>query len=656
MSQSSPLIAEKKKSVEGFYTNIQFPESRGATQSNTTTDVYHARNLLSNRSNIDRIINNMSRVSSEIETLHAKQNTMREKVGNVELSQHESMVYDKYNNSLINGMNVPSYLIKQGQTGGIESCKAACDTNKNCGGFSHWSGNNSCWMKDVNILPNAPVANYSMSLKGDVWQGRFNAATGSFIETRTEPVNRGDVGVQSRGSLSADDIANIKDSFLDTSSYCNNEDIYIKADSQKISESSMQEGKCAKACADDDSCDMYLMSDVNTCNTYKNVSNVNGFCKAGDGHTFWGNIKKNISDKIVRFPETGGSEGFTSNENKEGFSLFGKPEPIVEGYNSFFGWINRAARNVEKVIEVNSRCKMMVVGNCSAWPNKTDANWFDDKDQGGSNTPSRASCAARQRVWEEGCRRNGNERTQVYQYYTPRGDKSGPVAPPPQYTWTTYVKRAKQEGFQNGNSSGLSTDYTKVGPYMDSENTGDRALPHYKGTDNSVNGASNCSKKCKDYKYFGMQDSGQCFCGNDWDKATKYGKGNCGENGGWWCNYIYKNHNNTATRKVDIERQRVRQDLEARIQEYGRGVEDLKKYNLDLDTMARGNSEIMDKAITDYRRNIAIVKEYRDDMTWTKDEGIIDTTNIVRKSHAYVYVLWFSLVVILLILLLRNAM
>ena len=66
MSQSSPLIAEKKKSVEGVYTNIQFPESRGATRSNTTTDVYQARNLLSDRSNIDRIINNMSRVSSEI--------------------------------------------------------------------------------------------------------------------------------------------------------------------------------------------------------------------------------------------------------------------------------------------------------------------------------------------------------------------------------------------------------------------------------------------------------------------------------------------------------------------------------------------------------------------------------------------------------------
>lgn len=60
---------------------------------------------------------------------------------------------------------------------------------------------------------------------------------------------------------------------------------------------------------------------------------------------------------------------------------------------------------------------------------------------------------------------------------------------------------------------------------------------------------SSCSDACKNYKYFGLQDQqsngkSQCFCSNDLDKTTKYGEDSCGEGGGPWCNYVYKNNIN----------------------------------------------------------------------------------------------------------------
>ena len=60
---------------------------------------------------------------------------------------------------------------------------------------------------------------------------------------------------------------------------------------------------------------------------------------------------------------------------------------------------------------------------------------------------------------------------------------------------------------------------------------------------------SSCSDACKNYKYFGLQDQqsngkSQCFCSNDLDKTTQYGEDSCGEGGGPWCNYVYKNNIN----------------------------------------------------------------------------------------------------------------
>ena len=336
MTESCPLKKETEKSVEGFYTNLKFPESRRATHSNSTNHVVNSRDILNRENEIKLLLTNMTNVSNEIGSLHKRQRGYREKTGNTILSQNDSMDYTKYDNAVIDGSDTPSYLIKQLQTGGVEECKRSCDTNKNCGGFSYWSGNGTCTMKEISILPNPPIQRYNRSLLGDVWNGQYNAATNQYLTNKGKmtTVNRG--GVTSV-ELTPEEKQRLATTFMDTSDFCDGEKIYVDANSERIKQTTGDEGKCATACQDDVNCDMYLMSDANTCNTYRKVSNVSAFCKSGDGHTSWGNLKKNMLGKIIRFPTTDGSEGF---------SLFGSStEPVVEGFSwgSFWKDIKKAA-------------------------------------------------------------------------------------------------------------------------------------------------------------------------------------------------------------------------------------------------------------------------------------------------------------------------
>ena len=64
----------------------------------------------------------------------------------------------------------------------------------------------------------------------------------------------------------------------------------------------------------------------------------------------------------------------------------------------------------------------------------------------------------------------------------------------------------------------------------------------------------------------------------------------------------------------------------------------------------------MDQAIAEYRANIAIVAENRENKIWLHDKNIVDITKLSRKSNAYIYMLWAVLAVIVLIILLRNIM
>eukprot|EP00588_Corethron_pennatum_P015798 CAMPEP_0194279810 /NCGR_PEP_ID=MMETSP0169-20130528/14138_1 /TAXON_ID=218684 /ORGANISM="Corethron pennatum, Strain L29A3" /LENGTH=383 /DNA_ID=CAMNT_0039024279 /DNA_START=49 /DNA_END=1197 /DNA_ORIENTATION=+ len=67
--------------------------------------------------------------------------------------------------------------------------------------------------------------------------------------------------------------------------------------------------------------------------------------------------------------------------------------------------------------------------------------------------------------------------------------------------------------------------YTYLGCYKD---TGDRALPVNRTPNGDV---EHCSKMCADFKYFGRQWTGQCWCGNE--GYDKYGAtGGCACNGG----------------------------------------------------------------------------------------------------------------------------
>lgn len=648
MTESCPLKKETQKSVEGFYTNLKFPDSRQATQSNSTTNIVGSRDILVRDNEINRILSNMTNVSNKITTLNTKQRRLRETAGNTILSQKEAMVYDQYNNSVIDGSDIPSYLIKQMQTGGIEECKSSCDINKNCGGFSHWSGSNTCVMKDISILPNPPTQRYSPSLLGDAWKGQYNAATNKYLSNkgRMSTLNRG--GVTSV-ELTPEEKQQLATTYINTSDFCNGESIYIDANSEKIKQMSTDEGNCAKTCQDDVNCDMYLMSDKNTCNTYKNVSNVSGFCKSGDGHTMYGNLKKSMTDKIVRYPVTGGPEGF---------SLFGgSDEPVVEGFwGSLWDDIKKVA---EDVAPPAPKCHIQIVGSCPSHSGLQNSGWFNDRDHTTLNNdrgdiwPKASSCRQRRREWSRDCHSDGSPNNyEVYNFYAPsERNQPNPTNPPPQHTWTTYVKKTT-EGFQSGD---VNVPYTKMGPYRDESS---RAMPNYMGTDTSANSVETCSKKCDGYNFFGLQDGGQCFCGNDWDDSTKYGAGNCGEKGGPWCNFIYKYRNPTSAveQQLQNEQRQTHAELNSNVQEYARNLDQLKQYNIDLTTMSEGNSERMDQAIAEYRANIAIVAENRENKIWLHDKNIVDITKLSRKSNAYIYMLWAVLAVIVLIILLRNVM
>ena len=304
---------------------------------------------------------------------------------------------------------------------------------------------------------------------------------------------------------------------------------------------------------------------------------------------------------------------------------------------------------------------MQIVGDCPAHSGLANTGWFNDRDHTTSNGdrgnvwPDDNLCNQRRREWSRDCHSDGSPNDyDVYNFYAPsEHNQPSPKDPPAQYTWTTYVKKAtkgSQEGFTSGD---VDVPYTKLGPYKDRPK---RALPVYKGTDRSSNSVETCSKKCDGYNFFGLQDGGQCFCGNSWDKSTQYGRANCGEMGGPWCNFIYKyrNPNSAVDRQLENEHRRTHAELDRNVREYARNVEELKKYNLDLTTMSKGNSEAMDKAIAEYRANIAIVAENRENKTWLHDKNIVDITKLSRKSNAYIYMLWAVLAIILLIILLRN--
>ncbi len=104
--------------------------------------------------------------------------------------------------------------------------------------------------------------------------------------------------------------------------HCDGGKIYIHADSEILSESKKNDKDCFEACKSNPECEMYLMNDEGTCYNYKNVKDVSMYCSPGEepkSHTLWGDIKKRIYDKIIKFPvlEQKKEEKETEEENQD---------------------------------------------------------------------------------------------------------------------------------------------------------------------------------------------------------------------------------------------------------------------------------------------------------------------------------------------------
>jgi len=105
---------------------------------------------------------------------------------------------------------------------------------------------------------------------------------------------------------------------------------------------------------------------------------------------------------------------------------------------------------------------------------------------------------------------------------------------------------------------------TKVFNYLGNwKDEGNRRLPvtidrgQYKYT------KASCNEACQGYKYYGLQNGngykGQCFCGNNWSRASSLGK--CGGNkitGGGWCNSIYDTKKEDELITINIGRSKRR--------------------------------------------------------------------------------------------------
>jgi len=105
---------------------------------------------------------------------------------------------------------------------------------------------------------------------------------------------------------------------------------------------------------------------------------------------------------------------------------------------------------------------------------------------------------------------------------------------------------------------------TKVFNYLGNwKDEGNRRLPvtidggQYKYTNAS------CNEACQGYKYYGLQNGngykGQCFCGNNWSRASSLGT--CGGNkitGGGWCNSIYDTKKDDELITINVGRSKRR--------------------------------------------------------------------------------------------------
>ena len=104
-------------------------------------------------------------------------------------------------------------------------------------------------------------------------------------------------------------------------------------------------------------------------------------------------------------------------------------------------------------------------------------------------------------------------------------------------------KRTKNWRIKENRSYKCVNPPLNVGNFEYDECYGDstyRALPTYLG---NISDPLQCAKKAEENKFniFGLQYYGQCFGGNDENRAKMYGKkNNCGKLGTAWTNQLFK--------------------------------------------------------------------------------------------------------------------
>ena len=82
---------------------------------------------------------------------------------------------------------------------------------------------------------------------------------------------------------------------------CSDNKTYINAVSNKYSTvNNVNQEWCNKACKNELNCDMYLMNGPKQCNLYENINNISMYCKPGDGHNYYGEIKDRKKNNIIR--------------------------------------------------------------------------------------------------------------------------------------------------------------------------------------------------------------------------------------------------------------------------------------------------------------------------------------------------------------------
>jgi len=163
--------------------------------------------------------------------------------------------------------------------------------------------------------------------------------------------------------------------------------------------------------------------------------------------------------------------------------------------------------------------------------------------------------------------------------------------------------------------------------------------------------ANDCFNECKNYKYFALQNGNpwggsQCFCSNNWNDSTRYGRGNCDTGGGPWCNYIYENkvverhiEAEEAEKRAMEERLAAARAAEERMEERERKEEDIEakrsaligKYDAGTQAYYSQQQKLLQQEQLKEEQYLEVAKEQQDHETILN--SIQNLQNLEKELH-----------------------